>query len=151
MSESDVEPLESPGQTTRSADRWLWLYLRFVGIVTLFAFGAAVMPQAWMMTIAGWLKVDPFPDQPLTFYLARNLSLLYGFVGVGVLVLSHDMDLYCEWIGYLALGTMAFGVGQFIVNAQSSLPWWWTLGEGGSTIFGGALMWWLYRRSSYST
>ena len=133
---------------TNPYDRWLLLYLRVVGGITLLAFAAAVMPESWMIAIAGWLEVDPFPRDPLTFYLARNLSVLYGFVGVGVLVLASNLDHYRDLVGLLAIGTMLFGVCQWIVNAQAGLPWWWTLGEGGSTVVGGALMRWLYARSS---
>ncbi len=126
---------------------WLLVYLRLVGGITLLAFAAAVMPESSMIEIAGWLGIDPFPVAPLTFYLARNLAVLYGFVGVGLLVIASNLDRYRELVGYLAIGTMLFGVCQLIVNAQSGLPWWWTLGEGGSTIFGGALMRWLYNRA----
>ncbi len=139
----------SENEQQAGCDRWLLLYLRCVGAVTLLAFAAAVMPESWMIEIARWLGRDPFPKDPLTFYLARNLSVLYGFVGVGVLVLASNLDRYRELVGYLAIGTMAFGVWQLIVNAQAGLPLWWTVGEGSSAIFGGALMWWLYKNSSY--
>ena len=127
-------------------DWWLLLYLRAVGTFTLLAFAAAVMPEAWMIEIARWLGVDPFPADPLTFYLARNLSLLYGFIGVGLLIICTDLPRYRQFVGYLAICTMAFGACQLIVNTQSGLPWWWTIGEGGSTILGGALMRWLYQQ-----
>lgn len=142
MSETEPQP--------RAADLWLLLYLQSVGYITLLAFAASVMPESWMIEIARLLGTDPFPVDPLTFYLARNLSVLYGFVGVGLLVLASNLQRYQEMVGYLAIGTMAFGVCQVIVNAQSGIPWWWALGEGGSTILGGALMWWLYKQSSYS-
>jgi hypothetical protein len=137
--------------TSNPADNWLKWYLQFVGAVTLLAFAAAVMPESWMIHIAWWLGIDPFPRDPLTFYLARNLAVLYGFVGVGVLVLAANLDRYRDLVGLLAIGTMVFGVAQLIVNAQSGLPWWWTLGEGGSTIFGGVVMRWLYQQSGYSS
>ncbi len=145
--------MSEPEQTAtmNRADNWLKWYLQFVGAVTLLAFAAAVMPEDWMIEIARLLGIDPFPRDPLTFYLARNLAVLYGFVGVGVLVLAANLDRYRDLVGLLAIGTVLFGVGQLIVNAQSDLPWWWTLGEGGSTIFGGALMRWLYQQSSYSS
>lgn len=133
-------------ETAASEDRWLYLYLRFVGYFTLLAFAASVMPESWMIEIARLLGHDPFPRHELTFYLARNLSLLYGFGGVALLVITSDLKRYRDLVSYLAIGTMAFGVCQLIVNAQSGLPWWWTIGEGGSTILGGGLMWWLYQR-----
>lgn len=137
----------SEEKTGRMA-KWLSLYLWVVAIFSLLAFAAAVMPESWMIKIAFWLGIKDFPDVPLTYYLARNLSLMYGFVAVGLLVLIRDLNRYMELVGYLALGTMAFGAGQLIVNAMSGLPIWWVVGEGGSTIFGGALMAWLQRGAS---
>ena len=140
---------ETPNRelTAERFNFWLLLFLRGVGGFTLLAFAAAVMPESWMITIAGWLGTDPFPDDPLTFYLARNLSVLYGFVGVAMLVIASDLDRYRDLVGYLAIGTMVFGVCQIIVNTMSAIPWWWSIGEGGSTIIGGGLMWWLYDRA----
>ena len=144
MSESESDASSNP------ADNWLRWYLQFVGAVTLLAFAAAVMPENWMVTIANLLGVDPFPDDPLTFYLARNLSVLYGFVGIALLILAANLKHYQELVGYLAIGTIAFGVCQIIVDAQAALPWWWTIGEGSGAVVGGAFIWWLYARSSYS-
>lgn len=133
-----------------ACDYWVKLYLQVVGLITLLAFAAALMPESWMIEIAWWLGIDPFPGDPLTFYLARNLSALYGFVGIGILVLAANLDRYRDLVGNLALGTIGFGVWQLIVNAMAGLPHWWVGGEGGTTILGGAILWWLYRNSSYS-
>ncbi|MEM1068721.1 MAG: hypothetical protein AAGG48_13970 [Planctomycetota bacterium] len=121
-------------------DRSIILLLRFVGIVTLLAFGAAVMPAKWIVEASEWLGFEPFPDSPLTFYLARNLSLLYGYIGALLLLISFDLPRYRPMIRYIALGTVSFGFLQLIVDSMSELPWWWTLGEGVSTIFGGGLV-----------
>jgi hypothetical protein len=126
-------------------ERRLVLLLRAVGAITLLAFAAAVMPEKWMIETAEALGFEPFPNSPLTFYLARNLSLLYGFVGLGLLVVTSDFDRYRPLVRYLAWGTMAFGVLQLVVDAQSSLPAWWTLGESTSTFLGGLLIGWLNR------
>ncbi|MGB7342986.1 MAG: hypothetical protein WBD20_02125 [Pirellulaceae bacterium] len=128
------------------ADKWLLLFLRAVGYITLLAFAAAVMPEKWMIDIARILTIDAFPDAPLTFYLARNLSLLYGFVGVGVLVIASDLDRYRPMVRMLAIGTIIFGVLQIVCDGMSAMPWWWTWGEGLSTMGGGTLMFWLDSR-----
>ncbi|NND99752.1 MAG: hypothetical protein HKN47_20730 [Pirellulaceae bacterium] len=130
--------------------RWLLLYLRFVGGFTLLAFAAAMMPEGWMITIAKLLTIDPFPDSPLTFYLARNLSLLYGFIGIGLLVIASDLRRYRPQVRLLAFGTMAFGILQVVCNSMSSLPWWWSFGEGLSTVGGGILMYYLDSRAGES-
>ncbi|GAA5510107.1 hypothetical protein Rcae01_05613 [Novipirellula caenicola] len=127
--------------------RW---FLRFVGMVTLLAFPAAVMPEQWMIEIAEVLGIDSFPAAPLTFYLARHLSILYGFVGIGLLVLASDLVRYRPLVRYLATGTIAFGAAQFVVDAMAGMPLWWTLGESLSTMAGGVLMAWLNRRDGAS-
>ncbi len=139
--------LPSTDLPNADADRWLILVLRVIGATTLLAFAAAVMPEKWIVETAEALGFDPFPHSPLTFYLARNLSLLYGFGGIGLLVITMDFARYRPLIPYLATGTMAFGVLQLIVDRQSALPFWWTLGEGLSTFSGGVAIWWLNRRA----
>jgi hypothetical protein len=111
------------------------------------AFAAAVMPEKWIVEISEALGFDPFPMSPLTFYLARNLSLLYGFVGTALLALSLDLPRYHHLIRYAAFGTVLFGGLQLVVDLQSNMPLWWTWSESMSAVVGGFLMYWLYRRS----
>ncbi|GAA4462475.1 hypothetical protein [Novipirellula rosea] len=125
--------------------RW---FLQLVGLVTLLAFPAAVMPEKWMVEIAKSLGIHPFPSAPLTFYLARHLSILYGFVGIGLLVLANDLVRYRPLVRYLALGTITFGVAQFVVDAMAGMPSWWTWGESLSTVAGGGFIAWLNRARS---
>jgi hypothetical protein len=82
----------------------------------------------------------------LTFYLARNLSLLYGFVGVLLILLSMDLDRYRPLVGYIAVGTIAFSLMQLVVDSMACLPAWWTLGESLSTLLGGLLLYALQHR-----
>lgn len=133
--------------TTERHPRLLTLFLRFVGYITLLAFAAAIMPEKWIIETSEFLGFDPFPDSPLTFYLARNLSLLYGFVGAALLIVASDLDRYRPLVRYAALGTLLFGCLQLVVDGQSSMPVWWTLGDSLSTIAGGCLLWWLDRQS----
>ncbi len=124
-------------------DRCLKLFLRVVGCVTLLAFAAAIMPQKWMVEIGEELGFEPFPIAPLTFYLARNLSLLYGFVGCVLLLIANDLPRYRPLVQKVAIGTFAFGVMQCLVDVQSGMPTWWTAYESLSTIFGAMIIAWL--------
>ncbi|WP_146454538.1 hypothetical protein [Rubripirellula tenax] len=126
--------------------RLIWM-LRLVGIAALFAFGAAIMPEKWMVETAEFLGFEPFPDSPLTFYLARNLSLLYGFVGVLLMVVANDVDRYLPLIRILAYCTIAFGISQAVVDTMSGLPRWWIVGESLSTTMGGLVMGWFAGRN----
>ena len=120
-------------------------FLWSVGVFTQLAFFAGVMPAKWIIEITDELGLQPFPDTPVAFYLARHLSVLYGFVGVGVLVLSYRLSELRALVRYLAMGTIVFGVLQAIVGVQSEMPIWWILMESLSTIFGGLLIGWLDR------
>ena len=132
-----------PERDNEFKDRLLIRFLRFIGRAALLAFGAAVMPEAWMIAIAKELQIDPFPSAPLTFYLARNLSLLYGYVGALMIVMSLDLPRYRPLVWYAAIGTISFGLLQLVVDSMAGLPAWWTLGESLSTLFGGVLFFWL--------
>jgi hypothetical protein len=122
------------------SEKWLILFFRVVGVGTIFAFAGALMPQTWMVEIAEELGFEPFPSAPLTFYLARNLSLLYGFVGCALLVIASDFARYRPLVSKVGIGAIAFGSLQFLVDIQSGMPMWWTLYESLSTIFGGVLI-----------
>ena len=126
--------------------RWLVLYLRFVGYVSLLAFAASVMPASWMIKTADALGVQ-LADVPLSFYLARNLSLLYGFAGATLVIIASDISRYGTLVWFVVRGTILLGIMQFVANSMSGLPLWWTLGESVSTVCGGMLMWWLDRKA----
>jgi hypothetical protein len=129
-------------------DKHLALFLRFIGGFALLAFLAAVMPASWIVATAEELGFDPFPNSPLTFYLARNLSLLYGFVGALLMIVANNVPHYRGLIHFIALGTILFGLLQLIVDAMSGLPGWWTLGESLSTLGGGVSLYWVQHRAA---
>ena len=124
----------------------LILLLRLVALVTFLAFAAAVMPSHWIREASEFLGFDPFPESPLTFYLARHLSLIYGFVGVLLWIAAGDFDRYQPLVRRLGILTIVFGLMQWIIDAMAGLPTWWALGESFSTIAGGVLLVWMERR-----
>jgi hypothetical protein len=132
-------------------ERLLWLrrFLNLVGCVTLLAFAFALMPEPWFAWCADHLGIDPFPEHPLTYYLARNLSALYGYVGVVMLFVARDLVRYHPLIGALGWGTLSFGILQLVIDSQSGLPVWWVLGEGLSTVAGGICILVLSRWASH--
>ncbi len=126
---------------------WLKWYLRLIGATALLAFAAALMPAAWFIDVSARLGLE-FADNPLTFYLARNLSLLYGFVGCLLLLVAADLPRYLPLTRWAAWGTILFGGLQWIVDSQSQLPAWWTLGESLSTVVGGLILGWLAKKAT---
>lgn len=127
--------------------RQLILLLRAIALVTFLAFAAAVMPSDWIREASEFLGFDPFPESPLTFYLARHLSLLYGFVGVLLWIAASDFDRYRPLVRKLGVLTIVFGLMQWVVDSAAGLPAWWAIGESLSTFAGGVLLVWMERRA----
>ena len=144
---SDASVSSEANATRSEREKHLIWFLRFVAASTLLAFVAAVMPEKWIVEIAEELSFDPFPNSPLTFYLARHLSLLYGFGGIGLFVMCSDYPRYKPLFPLLAWGTISFGLMQLIADVMAAMPIWWTVGESLSTMGGGGLILWLYRRA----
>lgn len=140
----DVIVKAPSGEDGDRAVRW---FLMLIGTSALLAFAAALMPARWIVEIAEELGFEPFPHSPLTFYLARHLSLLYGFTGVALWIVALDLNRYRPLVGYIAIGTIALGILQGTVDAMAAMPRWWTLAETLSTTLGGCLLLWLDRRA----
>ena len=135
-----------PADICTGARRQLLYFLRFIALVSFLAFAAAVMPGVWIVQASEFLGFEPFPESPLTYYLARHLSLLYGFVGVLLWIAASDLDRYRPLVRKLGVLTVVFGVLQGLVDAMAGLPAWWTTGESMSTLVGGMLLMWMERR-----
>lgn len=131
--------------------RLLQLFLIVIGSAAVLAFAAAFMPSKWMVEIAEELGIVPFPDSPLTFYLARNLSLIYGFVGLAMLAMASDMPRYWPLIRLAGIGTLGFGLMQIAADSMAGMPGWWTWGEGLSTFVGGLTLLGLHRRADQAS
>jgi len=124
---------------------WLRTLLYFVGGTALFAFAAAFMPSSWIVWTTDQLGVEPFPETPVAFYLARHLSLMYGLIGVALVYVARDLPRFRDLIGLVAIGVIALGIMQGLIDFQSGLPLWWTAGESISTILGGFILYWLHQ------
>ncbi|MEM6691600.1 MAG: hypothetical protein AAF664_19380 [Planctomycetota bacterium] len=116
--------------------------VRWFALGTMSAFGAALMPRKWMVETTEFLGLE-FPGGEIPVYLARHLSLLYGFVGVLFWWIAADIKPRSILLRPLAWMAIAFGSMQIVVDAMAALPWWWTLGESLSTVFGGCFLLWL--------
>lgn len=87
--------------TAESGLKWL---LRFIGITTIFAFIAAVMPQSWVAFLIH--KAEPgMSIGILVTYLARGMMLMYAFVGLECFVFAADIKRYRPLIWILGVGT----------------------------------------------
>lgn len=132
-------------QAGRNETILIWI-LRIGGALTVFAFPTALLPATWMAGVHEWLGLGVFPDQPITGYLARSLSLLYGVHGVLLLVISTDARRYRTLIGWLASLMMVMGPAFLLIDLHSGMPSFWTWTEGPPLAVAGIVM--LYLRRS---
>jgi len=115
------------------------------GGVTVLAFLAMLLPVEWMAATHRWLGLGEFPRAPIVDYLARSVSSLYGFHGVLVLIVARDPARYLAIVRYLGVMYIVGGVLAIAIDAYATLPWYWTIAEGPSTIVSGALILYLSR------
>jgi hypothetical protein len=111
-------------------ERLLIFLLRFQAILLLLAFGAVLLPTRWMAATHEWLGLGTFPEAPLTEYLTRSASLLYGIHGGLLLVLTGNVRRYRSPLKYLVLMGVVFGLTMTVIDIRAPVPLYWTLGEG---------------------
>ncbi len=116
--------------TPQSAESLLVFLLRCGGVLLSSAFAAIFLPTSWMAASHGWLGLGEFPAGPLTDYLARSISGLYGFHGVLLFVVASDPVRYERIVLYLGLMNILFGVALLAIDLHAGMPALWTASEG---------------------
>ncbi len=132
-------------QAGRNETILIWI-LRIGGALTVLAFPTALLPATWMAGVHEWMGLGVFPDQPITGYLTRSLSLLYGVHGVLLLVIATDVRRYRTLIGWLAWLMVVLGPAFLLVDLHSGMPSFWTWTEGPPLVVAGIVA--LYLRRS---
>jgi hypothetical protein len=131
-------------QTARRLLAWL-LYV--LGGMMSVAFLAVIMPTSGMAVIADWLGVGPLQRTPLTEYLTRSLSAMYGVLGVLHLYLARDVVRYLDLIVVIGWLTVLAGAIQTVVDFAAGMPPFWSWSEGPPTVLAGLTYIWLARRA----
>jgi hypothetical protein len=129
----------------------VWL-LRLAGTVEALAFGAALMPSAWMEAAHSWLGMGTMPQGVVVDFIIRQASFTYGLHGVLLWLLSFDVVRFRPLVLFTGISYVVCGPVFFLIDRTAGSPWWWTIGDGGSCLaFGTAvlgLLWW-ERRGIY--
>ena len=117
--------------------RWL---LILSGLVLMTAFGAILLPVSVMASTHQWLGLGEFPNFPITAYLARSTSLLYGVHGVlmfytGLTIQQHHR--YVPIFGWLHI---VIGLTLLVTDIVAGMPTFWTAGEGGPIMVIGVVI-----------
>ncbi len=131
-------------QTARRLLAWL-LYV--LGGMMSIAFLFVVIPTSAMASIADWLGVGPLHRSPLTEYLTRSLSMMYGVLGVLHLYIARDVVRYLDLIILIGWLTVLAGVIMTIVDFAAGMPLLWSWTEGPPTVLVGLLYLWLAKRA----
>ena len=116
--------------TPQRAESLLVLLLRFGGALLSMAFGAMFLPTSWMSATHAWLGLGEFPAVPLTEYLTRSISGLYGFHGVLLFIVASDPGRYERIVLYLGVMNIVFGLMLLAIDLHAGLPALWTMFEG---------------------
>ena len=124
----------------------LTVILRLAGLVTLTAFVAMVLPEAWMASAHRALGFGDWPRTPVFEYLARSIAALYGFHGGLLVLISGDPARHAAIVKYMAVMYVAFGLIVLAIDLDAGMPTWWTVVEGPPIALLGVLMAVLARR-----
>ena len=114
-----------------------------LGGTTLLALPFVFIPTAWMATIHEWLELGPFPQGPITEYLARSLSAFYAGAGALALFFSTDVKRYRPAIMLLSAAIVVMSPVLVWIDLKVGLPASWTWCEGPLALPVGVLVWWL--------
>ena len=96
-----------------TAERYLKLLLRIVGITTLPAIVAVFMPHSWL--VRGTELAEPGTEvNVLISYLARLLSAFYVLLGGMMIIFSADVRWYAGPIRLIGLWTLMVVAGFVI-------------------------------------
>jgi len=123
-----------------------WLLYVLGGMMSV-AFLAVVMPTSSMAAIADWLGVGPLHRSPLTEYLTRSLSTMYGVLGVLHLYLAREVVRYLDLIVVIGWLTVLAGAIVTVVDFAAGMPLLWSWSEGPPTVLVGLAYIWLARRA----
>jgi SAM-dependent methyltransferase len=119
------------------SDKVLVLLLRIVGVGSLVALVAVIMPFSWMAAIHRWLGLGEMPTGPVVEYLARSLSAFYALSGAVCLVLASDLERYRPLVRFFGAAVALMSLLALGVDLAAGMPWWWTASEGpGGVVFG---------------
>lgn len=122
-----TSPIALPPRRRRAL---AWM-LRGIGLVSLSALGAILIPHEWMDRIHRAIGLGDLPDLPMVAYLARSLSLFYAWLGAVAFYASFDIERHLGLIRFFATTGLTVGVIQTGIDLSAPLPGWWTLAEGG--------------------
>jgi hypothetical protein len=112
-------------------------FLRLLGVVELAAFGAVVMPRAWMAAAHAWLGAGEMPGGPVFDSVMRQFSFTYGLHGVAMWVVAADVARYRPLVALTAAGYLLAAPVFLAIDLANGMPSRWVaLNSGGCLLIG---------------
>jgi hypothetical protein len=119
-----------------------WL-LRATGALEILAFGAVIMPRAWMEASHAWLGLGVMPGGPITMFMIRQASYFYGMHGVLLWLMARDVIRFRPLVRFTGIMFLLAAPVFFVIDYTSGMPVFWTLSDLLSSVFIGAALLWL--------
>jgi hypothetical protein len=116
------------------------IVLRLVGAVEVLAFGAVVMPRAWMDALHAALGLGTLPVSPVVDSVLRQVSFSYGLHGIALFVIAHDVVRFRPLVILSAIGYFLAAPTFFIIDFILGMPWTWIAGNAGSCLLIGLIL-----------
>ena len=145
---SDSETFNSELQSNSKSAKLLQAILAIVGCGLLVAAVAVFLPVETMAQMHRWLGLGEFPDAPITRYLARSTSMLYAVHGALMLYVSFDVKRYWPLVAVFGWLHVVIGLAMLGIDMTSPMPLYWIAGEGVPIAAVGALIVYLWRKST---
>lgn len=112
-----------------SAQVLKWLLL-LSGLFLVSAFAAMFLPRSWMASAHEFLGLGEFPDTPITYYLTRSTSLLYGVHGVLMMYVAITIEHHWRLVSVFGWLHIAIGFSMLVIDWMAPMPVYWIAGEG---------------------
>lgn len=131
-----------------AAEKLLSWMLMIIGCGLMVAFLFVLLSGKQMAAIHAWLGMGEMPNTPITFYLARSTSLLYGVHGFLMFVCGKDIKKYIDLVPIFGWLHVMLGLVMLGIDWSSGMPWWWTTFEGVPIAMTGGFIVWLARKAT---
>jgi hypothetical protein len=125
--------------------RWI---LILSGGFLMTAFLAVFLPVQSMQSMHERLGLGEFPVAPITDYLARSTSLLYGVHGSILFYTGLTIQHHWRFVPLLGWLHIVIGMAMLGIDLAAPMPTYWTAMEGGPVAAVGVLMLFLFKKGS---
>jgi hypothetical protein len=106
----------------------------------MLAFGAVLMPRAWMESMHTAMGMSEMPKGPVFDSVMRQVSFTYGVHGVALWFIAADVRRYRPLVILTVIGYLLAGPVFFVVDLNNGMPWTWIAGNSGSCLLIGLLL-----------